>query len=244
MQNLPTLLIPEKTDVERELIFATWAKRGGIIKRLGRYWVKDEELAKQPLAIYGSQTFALVLAQIYDVNLISPDDSLIARLDKKWTKRSVQLKKMSELNSSNFPAFIKPLIPKLFQAGIFQTLSDFSKITEGLADSEEVLISNIIDITAEARCFEMNGIVNDVAIYEGSADLESAGKFLSEFLDENKNKLPKVVVIDLAFNDELGWFVLEFNSCWGAGLNNCIAEKVIDCIISATETSARQPHSR
>jgi hypothetical protein len=28
--------------------------------------------------------------------------------------------------------------------------------------------------------------------------------------------------------------ILEFNACWGAGLNNCKAEKVIECIIGAT----------
>lgn len=49
-----------------------------------------------------------------------------------------------------------------------------------------------------------------------------------------RDQLPRVVVIDIAYNQEKGWFVLEFNACWGAGLNNCNAEKVIDCIIGAT----------
>ena len=113
-----------------------------------------------------------------------------------------------------------------------------------MTDSEDALVSNIINIEAEARSFETDGIINDVAIYEGSAHLESAREFLSQFLEENKDKLPKVVVIDLAFNNELGWFVLEFNSSWGAGLNNCNAEKVINCIISATETNRPLTNSR
>ncbi|WP_394337843.1 hypothetical protein [Chitinophaga silvisoli] len=40
--------------------------------------------------------------------------------------------------------------------------------------------------------------------------------------------------MDLGFNEVLGWFVLEFNASWGAGLNGCRAEKVIDCILAAT----------
>src|SRR5574339_411495 len=111
---MTTLLIPEKTDPEFEQVFKTWTESGGQIKRLGKYWIKDEELAKQKIAIYGNQTFSLVLAQIYDVNLISPDDTLIARLDKKWTKRTILLKRISEITPDQFPVFIKPVIPKLF----------------------------------------------------------------------------------------------------------------------------------
>jgi hypothetical protein len=41
------LLIPEKTDIEFEEVFATWIKYSGQIKRLGKYWVKDEDLIKK-----------------------------------------------------------------------------------------------------------------------------------------------------------------------------------------------------
>ncbi|WP_044219898.1 hypothetical protein [Chitinophaga pinensis] len=71
MNNPLTLLVPEKTDVEFDQVLATWQKRGGSVRRLGKYWIKDEILAQQPIAIYGNQTFALVLAQIYNVQLLS-----------------------------------------------------------------------------------------------------------------------------------------------------------------------------
>lgn len=45
---------------------------------------------------------------------------------------------------------------------------------------------------------------------------------------------PQAVVVDIAYSGQTGWFVLEFNACWGAGLNNCNADKVIECIIGAT----------
>jgi hypothetical protein len=57
------LLIPEKTDIEFEAVEAVWTARGGQIRRLGKYWISDETLFNQPLAIYGNQTFAMVLAQ-------------------------------------------------------------------------------------------------------------------------------------------------------------------------------------
>jgi hypothetical protein len=230
-----TLLIPEKTDPEFEQVFATWVTNGGQIKRLGKYWIKDEELAQEKIAIYGNQAFALVLAQIYNVELVSPDDTLIVRLDDKWTKRYIQLKQINQIGESDFPIFIKPVIPKMFIAGIFQTLNDFKQVVTGLKETEEILVSSIIEkIIAEARSFIMDGVVKDIAFYEGSADLTGGRQFVSDFAEVNKNNLPKVVVVDIAFSEKIGWFILEFNACWGAGLNNCRPDKIIDCIIGAT----------
>ena len=230
-----TLLIPEKTDIEFEQVFETWTKKGGIIKRLGKYWIRDEELAKQRIAIYGNQTFSLVLAQVYNVELVSPDDVLIAKLESKWTKRKIELRQIGQITQEDFPVFVKPVIPKLFIAGIFQTLTEFKQVTVGLQDSEQVLVSSIVgNIQAEARSFIIDGTVKDIALYEGSGDLTTGKIFLNNFIDNSKKQLPRVVVVDLAYSNDLGWFVLEFNACWGAGLNNCKAENVIDCIIGAT----------
>ncbi len=229
------LLIPEKTDIEFEQVFATWSNNGGLIKRLGKYWIKDETLLNKKIAIYGNQTFAFVLAQIYGVELLSPDDTLIARLDAKWTKRNIQLRSIGEIAEGKFPVFIKPVIPKIFVASVFKTLAAFKEVIQGLSNEEQILVSSIVDpIQAEARSFIMNGEIKDLALYEGFANLNEARIFLAEFLNNNSKDLPNVLVVDIAYNEHTGWFVLEFNACWGAGLNNCSAEKVIDCIIKAT----------
>jgi ATP-grasp domain, R2K clade family 2 len=229
------LLIPEKTDIEFEEVFATWIKYGGQIKRLGKYWVKDEDLLKNKIAIYGNQTFAFVLAQIYNVKLLSPDDTLIARLDYKWTKRNIELKQINQIVDTDFPVFIKSVIPKIFIANSFNSFFDFKQVTKGLPDTEGILVSSIVEhIQAEARSFIMDGIIKDIALYEGSANLLSGIKFLLDFIENKKSQLPKIQVIDIAFSEQTGWFILEFNACWGAGLNNCKAENIIDCIINAT----------
>jgi hypothetical protein len=235
MDRPTTLLIPEKTDSEFEQVFATWTNNGGQIRRLGKYWIKDEELARKKIAIYGNQAFAFVLAQIYNVELLSPDDTLIAKLKKEWTKRNIELKQIGQITESDFPVFIKPVVPKMFLAGVFQTISEFKEVTNGLQDNEEILVSSIINnIQAEARSFVKDGVVKDISFYEGSADLTSGKQFVTDFMRNTKSELPNVVVVDIAFNKQVGWFILEFNACWGAGLNGCKAEKVIDCIIGAT----------
>jgi hypothetical protein len=235
MHAAPILLIPEKTDVEFDQVIAAYTKRGGQVKRLGKYWIRDEELAAEQLAIYGNQAFALVLAQIYELELLSPDDTLITRLDHEWTKRQVELKQIGVIQETDFPVFIKPVIPKMFLAGVFQNITDFKKAIEGLPDTEEILVSTIIDnIQAEARCYLMNGGVRDIAFYEGNADLSAGKAFVAAFAAANKEQLPAVVVADIAYAPQTGWFILEFNACWGAGLNSCNAENVLDCILSAT----------
>ena len=235
MYTAPILLIPEKTDVEFDQVVTAYTKRGGRVKRLGKYWVKDEELAVEQIAIYGNQAFALVLAQIYELELLSPDDTLITRLEHTWTKRTVELKQLGDVKEADFPVFIKPVIPKMFLAGVFQHIADLKKATEGLPDTEEILVSTIIDnIQAEARCYLLNGEVQDIAFYEGNADLAAGKAFITAFATANKEQLPATVVADIAFASQTGWFVLEFNASWGAGLNNCNAEIVLNCILAAT----------
>jgi hypothetical protein len=232
--SLPILLVPEKTDPERDQVIDTWTQLGGRVRRLGKYWIKDEALENIPLAIYGNQTFSLILAQLYNVELISPDDALIAKLHHRWTKREVRITPLSATTVLDFPIFIKPVIPKLFQAAVFDSLQQFKEQVKGLDANEQLIVSGIVPIEAEARTYVMNGRIADLAIYEGNADQTTAREFLTDFLRENSIHLPPVLVIDLGFNKGSGWFVLEFNACWGAGLNHCNAEKVIDCIVAAT----------
>ena len=59
--------------------------------------------------------------------------------------------------------------------------------------------------------------------------------FLKDFLKDATIMLPKTFVIDIGYNTDLDWFIIEFNSSWGAGLNNCNPKKVIDAIIEATK---------
>lgn len=233
-----TLLIPEKADPEFEQVFTAVVANGNNIRRLGKYWIKDEEIAKSKIAIYGNQAFALVLSQLYNVTLVSPDDSIITRLKNDWVKRSIVLTEICRLSEVKFPAFIKPLIPKMFIAGVFQSAEDFYNTVGRMELSEAILVSDVIaDIKAEARCFVLNGIVMDIALYEGKISLTDGNYFAQEFVTANRDSLPATFVLDIAYSNTKGWFVMEFNACWAAGLNNCSATKVIGCIFAATINS-------
>lgn len=103
--NLPLLLLPEKSDPEFDQLAAAWINTGAGVKKLGKYWIKDPELEGRPIAIYGNQPFAFVLAQIYEVTLVSPPDELLLQLDRDWTKRSLALKQKKGINTCGFPGF-------------------------------------------------------------------------------------------------------------------------------------------
>ncbi|MBC9914950.1 ATP-grasp domain-containing protein [Chitinophaga varians] len=232
---LPILLMPEKTDVELEAVAAAWESRGGEVRRLGKYWVRDETIAGRPVAVYGNQAFAFVLAQLYGAELLSPDDTLITRLGARWRKRTISLREAGALREADFPVFVKPVVPKIFRPGIFDTLADFREALGTLPPEEAVMMSSIVTpITAEVRCFVLNGQVKDMALYEGAADLTAGEAFVNDFLRDHAGDLPAAVVVDIACSPQTDWFVLEFNACWGAGLNSCEAAKVIDCITAAT----------
>jgi hypothetical protein len=58
------LLVPEKTDVEREVVVETWQRLEGSVQRLGRFWEKPAGLEGKKVTIYGNDTFAQVVAQV------------------------------------------------------------------------------------------------------------------------------------------------------------------------------------
>lgn len=231
-----TLFIPYKSDTERLSVAAIWQNMGGQVIRLDRFWEKPANLPTQKFAIYGNDTFSLIVAQLFALQLISPDDLLLTKLSPIWTKRQIQTQSVESITDSIFPTFIKSVVPKQFKAAVYQKKTDLLIETEGLAPATQLLVSEIVAIEAEARCFVLQHTLKDIAIYEGTASLETGKEFIQDFLDSVPD-LPETFVIDLGYSSIKGWFILEFNASWGAGLNGCDSEKVIECIIAATINS-------
>ncbi|NHN24683.1 ATP-grasp domain-containing protein [Flavobacterium jejuense] len=228
------LLIPDKIDIERDSVAEIWKNNGGEIKRIGKFWEQpDIDLTKR-ITIYGIDTFSLVLAQIVGVKLVEPKDEMIGQLDFDWIKRKIDILRIYDVNESLFPAFIKPVKPKTFKSKVYDDFTSFLKEVNGIDQAEKIIKSSIISIESEVRAFILNEEILDMAIYEGNSDLISARKFLNDFLKIYSIDLPKTYVVDLGYNKVDGWFIIEFNSSWGAGLNLCDPSKIIDAIREAT----------
>ena len=232
------LYIPIKRDSERDSVATAWENSGGKVERLDKFWM-DPQPEDSNFAIYGNDTFALVLAQVLNVELLSPRDELICELDHRWTKRDLQLTSIRAISEIQFPRFCKPVTPKLFESRVYESEEELLTKLEGLDGEEQLITSDVISIEAEVRSFILNGAICDLALYEGRADLSGARTFVNEFLSESNAELPSAYVLDVGFNSDDSWFIVEFNAAWGAGLNSCDPIKVIDCIREATVNSPK-----
>ena len=105
MHSLPTLLVPGKADAERGAVMAAWEAAGGKVMPIDKFWERPPLAPGEAVAIYGNDTFALVLAQVLGLDLLMPDDTLITRLPHQWTKRGLQLLEIGEVE--DFDGFIR-----------------------------------------------------------------------------------------------------------------------------------------
>ena len=228
-QNL-VLVIPEKPDPEREAVALAWQTGGGNVIKLGRFW-EPPELEPSAVRLYGNDTFCLVLAEKLGLELISPSDDLLIHLEHDWLKRKVRSRTLGMLEEHDFPVFAKSQVPKILRSGIYESLTDFRLECQGLTLETPIIISEIVQIKAEARMFVLDAKIQTFALYEGF-DESSLLDFANQFVEHNK--LPLTCVLDFALLDDLGWAFLEANPTWGAGLNNCNPLGAARCIAQAT----------
>lgn len=227
------LLIPSKPDPERDAIASAWIEQGGQVQRVEQFWIKPQT-GNSSVAIYGNETFSQVLAQVSGKRLVTVKDELITQLEHKWTKRAITLMSIDQVRHIVFPKFIKSVIPKMIPSKVYHTEEEFVTAINGLKPNDQVIVSDIISISKEARAFVLRRTVRDIAYYEGDGNLEGGKQFAAEFLPNYTEELPATFVLDIGYNTHNGWFIVEFNSCWGAGVNSCDPAKVVECIEAAT----------
>ena len=171
--------------------------------------------------------------------MISPKDEFVVALKAKWTKRRLTIIQIFDTSRLIFPVFLKPVKPKLFVSKVYNSLTEFHNSIKGLDGNELVICSEVISIEKEVRAFILKNKVADLAFYHGEGNTKEAKEFIDDFIFEKGSLLPKTFVLDIGFNKNQGWFVIEFNSVWGAGLNNCRPEKIISCIKEATSNDQK-----
>ncbi len=230
------LLIPDKPDVERDALAKAWEERGGQVQRIGKFWQQPSVEGWQ-VSLYGFDSFCQVLAQLLNLTLLCPRDELVVDLEAEYIKRQMELRPLGSIGELSFPLFVKSVVPKLFPAAVYGSAEELRQNTQGLEAQELLICSSVVPIEKELRCFIFQQQILDLAFYEGRGDLEEARQFVLSFLHNTTPDLPETYVLDLAYNSELGWFILEFNSTWGAGLNYCQPTLVVEGIRAATQSA-------
>jgi len=226
-----TLLIPEKADIERDSVAEAWEREGGVVIRIGRFW-DPPILNSAQIRVYGNDTFCLVLQQKLHLGLVTPDDELILTVPHTLTKRWLVKRLLADIPTLDYPVFVKPLTPKLFQARVYASAAEIATECRGLADDTAILVSEVVTFSAEARCFIQDGRVLDCAMYEGDGDTTAAANAARDIVAAIN--CPRAFVLDIGFIADRGWAVIEFNAAWGAGLNGCDPHSVMLAIASAS----------
>lgn len=226
-----TLLVPERSDVERDAVAAAWQAGGGELLRLARFW-QPPELARERVRVYGNDTFCLVLAQKLELELVSPADDLLGQLEPALLGRTIELLPLAELERLAFPRFIKSAVPKLFAARVYASAEALREETRGLEPDTLLIASDIVEIEAELRSFVLDDAVVTIAGYEGrEVPLDDAAAFVQRVIATGL--LPRTCVIDVGWIRGQGLAVIEANASWGAGLNGCDAHAAARSISAA-----------
>ncbi|WP_342378170.1 ATP-grasp domain-containing protein [Myxococcus stipitatus] len=225
------LLIPAKADPERDAVARAWEVGGGTVLRVDRFW-SPPEVEPAKTRVYGNDTFCLVLAQKLGLTLESPVDDLLLSVDASWLGREVLGSTLEQVVTGPFPRFIKPQVPKLFRARVWNEPEALLAECRGLDPKTLVLSSEVVDLRAEARAWVLDGHVVTCALYEGEGHVSTARSFLDTVA--RQTRLPPACVLDAAWVEGSGWVLLEANAAWGAGLNGCDASEAARCIAAAS----------
>ncbi len=225
------LLVPAKPDLERDAVVAAWKHLYGKVVPLDRFW-EPPELPSERVRVYGGAAFCMILAEKLKLNLVSPEDDLMARIDARWLQRKFEMINLNCALERNSVSFVKPVIPKQFAAAVYETQAALREATEGLDSNSQVFVSEIVSFVCEVRTFLLDGKVMAASVYEGSGVVTEAANFVADFA--RSNALPKTVVVDVGLLENRNWAVIETNATWGSGLNGCDPDGVCRCLEHAS----------
>jgi hypothetical protein len=157
------LLISDKPDVERESVAESFARHGGAVHRIARFW-EPPVFDASSVRVYGADSFYLVLQQKLGFMLCSPDDELLLRVPSAFLKRQITRQTLGQIAAITFPAFVKPVVPKQFRGAVYQSSVELSRECRGLSTETVVFVSESVTFTAEARTFVRDGEVLDFGL--------------------------------------------------------------------------------
>ncbi len=175
---------------------------------------------------YGSQLFCEIIAQQMNWKLKMNSFDWLAKLPVRYTNRQVDFMTLKEASLLKSKKFIKPADDKCFDAKIYD-IGEFNP-PPIIDDNYPVLVSDIVNFTAEYRCFVKNNemVTGSCYIFEDQiANPRYFSKYEAEAQQFMKEMLSHVktedAVIDIGLINGITWAVIETNPAWASGLYGC-----------------------
>lgn len=187
---------------------------------------------------YGGPRAAARLAGALGLGLLEPADDWLTHLPGSLLRRSVRLTTLAEARGLRERAFVKPPSAKLdlLPAAVHP---DGTSLPGALDGSTPVLVSGVVEFTAEYRLFVLDGEVVTGSRYAVHGRLDpapldaEARAFGHTVLDTAAGGLPSAVCLDVGRLADGGWAVVEANMAWFAHCYAAEPDRVLDVVLRA-----------
>lgn len=242
---MPTLLLSARQTDDAQLLWrACIAAKWEVVRVHG--W-RVPSLPANNIAVYGEPLFARHVAQTLGLELMEPPVDWLPKLPAKWRGRDVRLTTLAEARKYPSRAFMKPADEKCFDAKVYSSGAELPA-PGPLPEELPILIQEVVEWTAEFRCFVLNRHVVAFSPYWRNGqlaktnggrwvapqeELKAALEFCEAALADPAVELPNAVVIDVGIIRNHGWAVIESNAAFSSGLYGCDAEKVLPLLLRA-----------
>ena len=175
------------------------------------------------------------------VGLLEPPDSWLPNLPHEHTRRTIRHTNLGRTRDSRGPFFAKPPSSKAFPARVYTDGADLAAAAEGLPAETPVLVSEVVEFTAEYRVFLLDGHVHTGSRYAlwgrlapGPLDDDRVTARAEELADG----LPSAVVLDMGVlgppdEPRAHVAVVEANMAWFAQPYRSDPDRVLDVVLRA-----------
>lgn len=221
---MPTLVLSPRLTADSIRLERAAQGSGWGIHRARRYQLPES--LEDPV-VHGDIVFCDVMARELGLGLLETPDRWLADLPLDYVQRTVRAMLHEDLKHVvDSRHFIKPANDKVFEAGIFER---GTHVPHRYIDPRTpVLVSDVVYFNFEMRCYVLDRRVCTAGVYAFTDENRLEGRerqlyedgldWMEKLLADPEIEMPSAVVIDIGFNPEFGWVVVEANQAYASGL--------------------------
>jgi hypothetical protein len=230
-----TLVLPPRLTASAQTMRETAQERGLGTVQLSTFDVPVDLRAGH---LHAGPNFADRVAPALGIGLLQAPEDWLARLPRTWTGRDIVTMPIREAYEIRRPAFIKSPNDKQIRAMVYADGSRLPGPDEVDAATTMVLVSDVVEFSAEYRLYLLDGAVHTGSRYaeDGRLSLgplsEAAAAFGASLLAECGQTLPTAIVVDVG-RTEGQWAVIEANAAWASGMYTSDPSRALDTLLRA-----------
>lgn len=242
---MPTLVLSRRFSEDSNSMWRAAIAAGWSVERLMSYRV-PEGLAERDPVLYGETLLIDAVSHDLGLELLEPDYGWLPRLKHEYRQREIVAMDLDAARKLPEDRFVKPVDEKLFRSQVYAP-GELAGVSQGLADTTAVLVSEVVEWQLEVRTFihERRVVTLSAYLRDGElaqdaqgewplSDLEraEASQLLERMLADADVELPPALVLDVGRlrrgRDGLWqWAVVEANPAWASGLCGCDPDQVL-----------------